>query len=56
MEIGTHLCRGLLQVRYGLPPLAPPLSSLHSEATAAAVRRDTPAVEPLKWIVRFDVT
>jgi metal-sulfur cluster biosynthetic enzyme len=49
MEIGTHFCRGLLQVRYGLPPLEPPSTS-DSEATAPGPGRDTRVVEPLRWI------
>jgi hypothetical protein len=51
MEINTHFCRGLLQVRYDLPSESP--SGEYAEAAAEQRRPDRPApdrIEPLRWM------
>ena len=51
MEINSHFCRGLLQVRYGLPSASPAGGSV--ESVAERLRPDRPApdrLEPIRWM------
>ena len=51
MEINTHFCRGLLQVRYDLPSESPVAEDAESAAEQRRPERPAPdRVEPLRWM------